>query len=65
MADIPVQKFRKYWTQKLKSEWYATANKYPEAASVVQQVYRLLSDTEYLAGNTPAKVGEVPNGPLF
>jgi hypothetical protein len=61
MADVPVPKFRKYWTQKLASlklEWHATANKYPQAASIVQQVYRLLSDIENLTGYTPAKVGE-------
>jgi hypothetical protein len=32
--------------------------KYPEAASVAQQVYRVLIDVENLAGSTPAKVGE-------
>jgi hypothetical protein len=41
----------------LKSECHAITNKYPEAVSVVQQVYELLSDTENLAGRTPAKVG--------
>jgi hypothetical protein len=51
----------KYWTKKLaslKSECRAIMNKYPEAASVVQQVYKVLSDTENIAGCTPAKVGE-------
>jgi hypothetical protein len=33
-------------------------NKEPGAASVVQQAYRILSDIEYLAGKTPAEVGE-------
>jgi hypothetical protein len=33
-------------------------NKYPKAASVVQQVCKMLSDIELLAGYTPAKVGE-------
>jgi hypothetical protein len=33
-------------------------NKYPEAASVVLQAYKVLSDIENLAGCTPAKVGE-------
>jgi hypothetical protein len=63
MADVPVLGFRKYWTQKLaslQSECHAITNirKYPEAASVVQQIYRVLSDTEILAGCTPAKVEE-------
>jgi hypothetical protein len=33
-------------------------NKCPEAASVVQQVYKVLSDIENLARCTPFKVGE-------
>jgi hypothetical protein len=61
MAVFTVQAFRKYWTQKLaalKSECHAIAEKYSEAASVVQQVYTVLSDTENSAGCTPAKVRE-------
>jgi hypothetical protein len=42
----------------LKSEYYAVMNKYPETASVVQEVYKVLSDVENIAGCTPAKVGE-------
>jgi hypothetical protein len=33
-------------------------SKYPEAASVVRQVYKVLDDIENLAGCTPTKVGE-------
>jgi hypothetical protein len=33
-------------------------NKYPEAASVVQQVHKVCNDIENLAGCTPDKVGE-------
>jgi hypothetical protein len=61
MVDIPVLGFWKYWTQKLaslKSECHAIMNKYPEAASVVQQVCGVLSDIENFARCTPAKVGE-------
>jgi hypothetical protein len=53
--------FWKYWTQKLaslKSESYAITNKYPAAGSVVQQVHKVLRNTEILAECTPAKVGE-------
>jgi hypothetical protein len=56
MADTPVLGFRKYWRQKLaflKSECHVITKKYPEAASVVQQVYKVVS-----AGCTPAEVGE-------
>jgi hypothetical protein len=61
VADVPVPGFGKYWIQKvasLKSECHAITNKYPEAASVMQQVYKVLSDTENPAGCTTAKVGE-------
>jgi hypothetical protein len=60
-ADGPVPGFRKYWTQKLASlkyEYHAILSKYPEAASVIQQVYKVLGDIENLAGCTPAEVGE-------
>jgi hypothetical protein len=56
MADVPEPGFRKYWRQKLsslKSQYH-----YPEAASVVPQAYKVLSDIEILARYTPAKVGE-------
>jgi hypothetical protein len=61
MADVPVLGFQKYWKQKLawlKSECHAITNKYPEAASVVQQVYKMLGDTVCLAGCTAANVRE-------
>jgi hypothetical protein len=61
MACVPVVGFWKYWTQKLaslKSECHAIMGKYPKAASVVQQVYEVLSDIENLARCTLAKVGE-------
>jgi hypothetical protein len=61
MADVPVPGLRQYWTQNLaslKSECHAMTNKYPEAASVVQQVCKVLSDIENLSGCTPTKVGE-------
>jgi hypothetical protein len=58
---LPVLGFRKYWTQKLallKYECHTIMNKYPEAASIVQQVCKVLSDIESLAGCTPPEVGE-------
>jgi hypothetical protein len=61
MADVPVPGFRKYWTHKLaslKSDLHAIMNKYPKAASLVQQVYKVLSDIENFVGCTPTEVGE-------
>jgi hypothetical protein len=40
------------------SESYANMNKRPQEASVVQQIYKVLSGIENLAGCTPDKVGE-------
>jgi hypothetical protein len=61
MAYVPELGFRKYWRQDLStltSECHATTNKYPEAASVVQQVHKVISDIETLAKCTPARVVE-------
>jgi hypothetical protein len=61
MMNIPVLGFWKYWKQKLamlKSECHAIMNKYPEAASVVQQIHNVCSDIENLAGCTADKVWE-------
>jgi hypothetical protein len=64
MADVPVPRFLKYWAQKLaslKSECHVIMSKYPEAAFVVQQVYKVLGNNEYLeylAGCTLANLGE-------
>jgi hypothetical protein len=49
MADVPVLGFQKYWTQKLallKSECHAIMSKYPEANSIVKQIYKILGDIE-------------------
>jgi hypothetical protein len=61
MADVPESGFQKYWRQKLsslKSQCHAIMNKFPESASAVQQVHKVLSDFEILAKFTPANVGE-------
>jgi hypothetical protein len=68
MVDVPVLKFRKHWTQKLaslKSESHGTTNKYPEVAALVQQVHKVLSDTEVLAGCTPATMRECSEWPTI
>jgi arabinogalactan endo-1,4-beta-galactosidase len=46
MVVAPVPGFWKYWTQELeslKSQCHAITNKYQEAATVVQQVYKVHS----------------------
>lgn len=59
-ADVPVPGFRKYQTQKrapTESEYHAITNKYPEAASVVQQICKIVGDIVNLAGCTAANAG--------
>jgi hypothetical protein len=60
-VDVPITEFRLCWIQKLaslKSDCYAIRSKYPEAATVVQQVYKILSDIEILSGCTRSKLRE-------
>jgi hypothetical protein len=60
-GELPVLEFRKYWTQKLallKYECHTIMNKYPETASIVQQVRKVLSGIGNLAGCTPLEEGE-------
>jgi hypothetical protein len=40
-------------------------NKYPEAASVLEQVYKVLNDIDILAGCTLAKWGKALSGSLL
>jgi hypothetical protein len=61
MADVAEPGFQKYWRQELstlKSQCYAMTNKYPEAASVVQQAHKIISNTEALAKRRLARVGK-------
>jgi hypothetical protein len=61
MVDVREPGFLKYWRQEvssLKSENHVIMNKYPEAASVVQRVHKVISDIEILAKFTPTRVGE-------
>jgi hypothetical protein len=61
MMGIPVLGFWKYCIQKLaslKSECHTMTDKYSEAVSVMQQVYKVLDDIENNAECTHAKVGE-------
>jgi hypothetical protein len=61
MADVPVPEFRKYWTPRLaslNSQCHAITNRCPEVGTVVQQVYKVLSDIVILAWCTQVEVGE-------
>jgi hypothetical protein len=61
MADVIEPGLWKYWRQELlslKSECHDITSKYPETASVAQQVCTVISDVEILAKCTPTGVGE-------
>jgi hypothetical protein len=61
MAYVPEPGFRKYWRRalsSLRSKSHDITNKYPEAASVVQQVHKVIIDNEIVAKCIPARVGE-------
>jgi hypothetical protein len=59
MADVAVLGFWKYWRHKLaslKSESHAITQNYPQAAALVQQVHKVLNNTDIIPGCTLAKV---------
>jgi hypothetical protein len=60
MVDVPIPGFQKTLDTgaSLKSECHAITNKYPETASLLQQVYKALGDIENHVRCTPAKVRE-------
>jgi hypothetical protein len=61
MAAVPVPGFQKLWTDtqtKLKSEYHALVAKYPDADSLMKQVFKVVCDIENLAGYMPALAGD-------
>jgi hypothetical protein len=61
MADVPVPAYQEFWAEKrsaLQAEYKSIVNTHPDAAPCLQQLYKVLSDIEALAGCTPATVGE-------
>jgi hypothetical protein len=50
MAGVPVLAYQQFWTHKrswLKSECKAIISKYPDASSSMQQLLKVLCDTEF------------------
>jgi hypothetical protein len=61
MAGVPVTAYKHFWTDKqlsLKTQCKDIANKYSDAAPTMQQLVKVLCDTENLANSTPISVGE-------
>jgi hypothetical protein len=61
MADIPVTGYQAFWTNKRKSfkaESGKLVDQHPEAEPQLRQLFKVLCDIEYVAGFTPASVGE-------
>jgi hypothetical protein len=61
MAGVPVPTYRQFCTDKqssLTSEYKTIIVTYSDAASSMQQLFKMLCDIEDLASYTPASVGE-------
>jgi hypothetical protein len=63
MAGVPTPTYQQFWTDKrtsLTNESKGLINKYPDAASSVHQLLKVLCDihVENLASNTPVSVCE-------
>jgi hypothetical protein len=61
MAGVPVPAYQEFWAEKrsaLQAEYKSLVNTHHDAAPCLQQLYKVLSDIEALAGCTPATVGK-------
>jgi hypothetical protein len=61
MAGVPVPAYKQFWTDKrlsLNTQCKDIASKYPDATPSIQQLLKVLCDTENLANSTPILVGE-------
>jgi hypothetical protein len=61
MAGVPAPTYQQFWMDKrtlLTNESKGLVNKYPDAASSVHQLLKVLCDIENLASNTPVSVNE-------
>jgi hypothetical protein len=60
MAGVPVPAYQEFWSEKrseLQAEYKSLVKSHPDAAQCLQQLYKVLSDIDALAGCTPATVG--------
>jgi hypothetical protein len=63
MANAPAPEFQKFWTNQiecLKHECQEAIQKYPDAASIMERIRRVLVNIAHLAGHTPISVGQSP-----
>jgi hypothetical protein len=61
MAGVPMPAYQQFWTEKrssLKTEYSEIVDKHPDAAASMQQLCKVLCETEDLASFTLAPVGE-------
>jgi hypothetical protein len=60
MAGLPVPAYNQFWDKRLslKTQYKNIANKYPDAAPTMQQLFNVLCDIENLANSTPISIGE-------
>jgi hypothetical protein len=61
MANVPVPRYQKFWTDKgttLQAEYQSLVAKYPDAEAQLEQLFKIVCDAEVVAGHTPDSVGE-------
>jgi hypothetical protein len=59
MASASVPAYQQFWTEKrlsLKTQYKDLANKYADAAPTIQQLFKVLCDTENLAYSTSTSI---------
>jgi hypothetical protein len=64
MAGVPILPYKQLWTDKrlsLGTQYKDIANKYPNASQTMQQLFKVLCDTENLA-NSKTYIGLVKQG---
>jgi hypothetical protein len=61
MTEVPVLGYQKFWKDKrttLRAENKSLVAKYPDVEGSLKHLFKILCDTEVVAGHTPASVGE-------
>jgi hypothetical protein len=61
MAGVSVLAYKQFWTDKwlpLKTRYKDIGNYYPDAPPTMQQLFKVMCDTESQANSTPISAGE-------
>jgi hypothetical protein len=61
LADVTVPGYQKFWKENrttLRAEHQSLTAKYPDSEAQLKQLFIILGDIEFVAGDTPVSVGE-------